>query len=248
MAAAHETSLVAVLGTLRASDLDDARARLAATDTASSALVALRSAQKTDRELSEEAAHKAFGQLRKGIRHMLRHHEACIEFVPPPKTGRPLPGEVAYAARAMTCAAVLAFLAQPQLTRLRIGWSSLDASLIVDVRDQGSGESISPPCSVSFKGVPKHWAGASLSTRFRGGAAMPGSFSRSIRPPIALSNPAWQTSIPESSRSCVWLREASGTRQSAMLSASRRAPLSSTWPAFFASLRWPHAERRLHWH
>jgi len=140
MAAAHETSLVAVLGTLRAADLDDTRARLAAADAASSALVALRSAQKSDRELSEEAAHRAFEQLRKDIRHMLRHHEACIEFAPPPKTGQPLPGEIAYAARAMTRAAVLAFLAQPQLTRLRIGWSSLDASLIVDVRDQGNGE------------------------------------------------------------------------------------------------------------
>ncbi|MEU1600299.1 hypothetical protein ABZ468_48015 [Streptomyces sp. NPDC005708] len=60
MAAAHETSLVAILSTLRSSSLDDNRARLAAADTASAALVALRSAPMSDQALSEEAAPAAF--------------------------------------------------------------------------------------------------------------------------------------------------------------------------------------------
>ncbi|MGW1399753.1 helix-turn-helix transcriptional regulator [Streptomyces sp. NPDC002405] len=140
MVAAHETSLVAILSTLRSSELDDARARLAATDTASAALIALRSLQKSDQELSQETAHAAFATLRKDLRQTLRHHEAHIEFVAPPKDGRPLPGEIAYAARAMTRATVLAFIAQPDLTRLRIAWSCPGTSLMVDVRDQESGK------------------------------------------------------------------------------------------------------------
>ena len=140
MAAAHETSLVAVLATLRSSGLDDARARLAATDTASAALIALRSLQKTDREMSQENVHEAFAKLRKDIRQMLRHHEAAIEFAAPPKNERPVPGEIASAARAMTRATVLAFVAQPELARVRVAWSCPGASLVVDVRDQEAGK------------------------------------------------------------------------------------------------------------
>jgi DNA-binding CsgD family transcriptional regulator len=71
---------------------------------------------------------------------MLRHHEAPIEFVAPSAAGRPLPGEVAHAARAMTRTAVLAFTAQPGLARLRIAWTSNGTSLRADIRDQGAGE------------------------------------------------------------------------------------------------------------
>ncbi|MEU1601585.1 LuxR C-terminal-related transcriptional regulator [Streptomyces sp. NPDC005708] len=58
----------------------------------------------------------------------------------PSGTGRPLPGEIAYAARAMTRAAALAFTAQPGLTRLRIAWACDGTSLRIDVRDQHSGD------------------------------------------------------------------------------------------------------------
>jgi DNA-binding CsgD family transcriptional regulator len=139
MAAAHETALVTVLTTLRSTRLDDHRARLAATDSASAALVALRSAQKTDLALSEEPAHTAFGRLRREVRQMLRHHDAELEFVAPPKNGPRLPGEVAHAARAMTCTALLTFTSQPDLTRLRIAWTSDSTALHLEVRDQHSG-------------------------------------------------------------------------------------------------------------
>ncbi|MFC1232630.1 LuxR C-terminal-related transcriptional regulator [Streptomyces sp. Sce081] len=139
MATAHESALVAVLNTLRATALDDRRARVAATESASVALVALRSAQKSDLALSEEPAPAAFTKLRRDIRHLLKHHEAHVEFVPPAKAARPLPGEVAYAARAMTRTAVLAFTAQPDPSRLRVAWTCDGTSLRIDVREQESG-------------------------------------------------------------------------------------------------------------
>ncbi|GAB2738116.1 helix-turn-helix transcriptional regulator [Amycolatopsis magusensis] len=140
LAAAHEAALVAILTPLRSTGLDDNRARLAAADSASAALLDLRTAQKSDQALSEEAPRAAFTRLRKDIGPMLRHHDANIEFVAPSGTGRPLPGEVAHAARAMTRTAVLAFTAQTTLARLRIAWTSDHASLLVDVRDQGTGD------------------------------------------------------------------------------------------------------------
>ncbi|MFI6024774.1 helix-turn-helix transcriptional regulator [Amycolatopsis magusensis] len=124
---------------MRSTGLDDNRARLAAADSASAALLDLRTAQKSDQALSEEAPRAAFTRLRKDIGPMLRHHDANIEFVAPAGTGRPLPGEVAHAARD-DADAVLAFTAQTTLARLRIAWTSDHASLLVDVRDQGSGD------------------------------------------------------------------------------------------------------------
>lgn len=140
MAAAHEAVLVGVLTTLRSTGLDDRSARLAATECASAALVALRSVEKSVQALSEEPAQAAFTRLRKDVREMLRHHEARIEFVPPAKDGRSLPGEVAHAARAMTRGAVLAFTTQPGLTGLRIAWTCTPSSLLIDVRDRESGQ------------------------------------------------------------------------------------------------------------
>ena len=139
MAAAHESALVAVLNTLRAAALDDRRARLAATETASAALVALRSAHKSDLALTDEAAPAAFTKLRRDVRQVLKHHRARVEFVPPAKGTRPLPGEVAHAARAMTRAAVLALTTQPSPSRLRIAWACDGTSLQIDVREQEAG-------------------------------------------------------------------------------------------------------------
>ncbi|XVU27705.1 LuxR C-terminal-related transcriptional regulator [Actinoplanes sp. CA-054009] len=138
MAAAHETALVTVLATLRSAALDDHRARLDATDAASAALVALRSAPSSDQAASEEPAPAVFGRLRREVRQMLRDHDAQVEFAPPERDTR-LPGEIAYAAHAMTRSVVLALTAQPGLTRLRIGWVCGDGVLRVDVRDQGPG-------------------------------------------------------------------------------------------------------------
>ncbi|MGW4526446.1 response regulator transcription factor [Amycolatopsis sp. NPDC004378] len=140
MAAAHEAALATILTTLRSGRLDDHRARLAATDSASAALLALRSAQQADLAHSEEPAQAAFTRLRREVRQLLRHHDADPEFAGPAKDGRPLPGEIAHAARAMTCTAVLAFTAQPDLTRLRIAWASGETTLRLDIRDRESGQ------------------------------------------------------------------------------------------------------------
>ncbi len=139
MAATQERTLVTVLNALRSAKLDAEGARAAATDAASAALVALRSAHKTDLALSEEPVHTAFARLRREVRQVLRHHDAELEFVEPRPDTRPLCGELAPAARAMTCTAVLAFTAQPTLTRLRVAWSCDDSSLRLDIRDHESG-------------------------------------------------------------------------------------------------------------
>ncbi|MBB3664077.1 MULTISPECIES: LuxR C-terminal-related transcriptional regulator [Prauserella salsuginis group] len=139
LATAHESTLVRLLTTLRSTELDDHRARVTATDATSSALVALRTAQQSQQALSTEAAPAAFTVLRNEIRQMLRHHEAPIEFAAPTAAGSTLPGDIAHAARAMTRTAVLALTADPELARLRVAWTCDDATLLVDVRDQSTG-------------------------------------------------------------------------------------------------------------
>ncbi|WP_430791678.1 LuxR C-terminal-related transcriptional regulator [Actinoplanes sp. G11-F43] len=139
MAAAHETALVTVLNTLRSTALDDGRARRDATETASAALVALRSAPASDQAASAEPATAVFGRLRREIRQMLRHHDAELEFVAPDRDDCPLPGEIAFAAHAMSRTVVLALTAQPTLGRLRIAWQNKTDQLLIDVRDQGPG-------------------------------------------------------------------------------------------------------------
>ncbi|MDH6287229.1 DNA-binding CsgD family transcriptional regulator/signal transduction histidine kinase [Rhodococcus opacus] len=135
----HEATLSSVLGTLRSNDLDDRRSRITASETASAALIALRSAGAADRALSEEAVTTAFARLQGELRPLLRHREVEVEYVDPPADGRPLPGEVAHAARAMVRAIVLAFGAQPVLPRLRIAWDCDGDNVLIEVRDQGPG-------------------------------------------------------------------------------------------------------------
>ncbi|MGJ3560698.1 hypothetical protein ACR6C2_28745 [Streptomyces sp. INA 01156] len=180
MATAHESALVAILNTLRATALDDRRARVAATESASVALVALRSAQKSDLALSEEPAPAAFTKLRRDIRHLLKHHEAHVEFVPLAKAARPLPGEVAYAARAMTRTAVLALTAQP----VRRACASPGP---VTARHCGStcgnrnpGAWTCTRCHASSKAAPARSAPRSASTPCRAGEA--GRHHPSLRP------------------------------------------------------------------
>ncbi|WP_327101575.1 LuxR C-terminal-related transcriptional regulator [Nocardia vinacea] len=135
----HEATLASVLGTLRSNDLDDRRARITASETASAALIALRSAGDADRELSEEAVTTAFARLRGELRPLLRHQDVDVQYVEPPADGRPLPGEIAHAARAMVRSIVLAFAAQPALERLRIAWDCDGTNVLIEVRDHGSG-------------------------------------------------------------------------------------------------------------
>ncbi|WP_424810334.1 LuxR C-terminal-related transcriptional regulator [Rhodococcus sp. 27YEA15] len=136
----HEETLSSILGTLRSNDLDDRRSRITASETASAALIALRSAGAADQALSEEAVTTAFARLQGELRPLLRHREVDVDYVDPPADGRPLPGEVAHAARAMVRAIVLAFGAQPVLARLRIAWDCDGDNVLIEVRDQGPGE------------------------------------------------------------------------------------------------------------
>jgi len=136
----HEATLSSILGTLRSNDLDDRRSRITASETASAALIALRSAGAADRALSEEAVTTAFARLQGELRPLLRHRDVDVDYVDPPADGRPLPGEVAHAARAMVRAIVLAFTAQPVLTRMRIAWDCDGDNVLIEVRDQGPGE------------------------------------------------------------------------------------------------------------
>ncbi|MGY2092373.1 LuxR C-terminal-related transcriptional regulator [Nocardia gipuzkoensis] len=140
LTASQEAVLADLLRTLRAPGFDDRRAREAATSAASDALIALRSGLASDRTLSEELPVAAFERLHREIGPLLHHREITAEFEAPPIDGRPIPGEVAHGARAMTQAAVLEFTAQPDLARLRIAWTSEADLLVVDIRDSATGQ------------------------------------------------------------------------------------------------------------
>ncbi|WP_188544049.1 helix-turn-helix transcriptional regulator [Rhodococcoides trifolii] len=135
----HEATLSSMLQTLRSNDLDDRRARITASETASNALITLRSAGAEDRVHSEEAVTTAFAKLQGQLRPLLRHRDVVVDFVDPPADGRPLPGEVAHAARAMVRAIVLAFDAQTELTRLRVAWDCGGDNVLIEIRDAGPG-------------------------------------------------------------------------------------------------------------
>lgn len=135
----HATTLETLLSTLRSDDLDDARARTTARETASSALIRLRTAVDTHREFAEESVVTAFARLRGELRGLLRHRDLELDLIEPPVAGRAVPGEVAHAARAVVRGAVLALSAQPDVTRIRVAWMCSDSSLTVDVRDDGQG-------------------------------------------------------------------------------------------------------------
>lgn len=139
LTAAHEAALTGILSTLRSSRLDDHGARSAAADAASKALVALRARRDADRNLSEEAPEAAFQRLRQEVDPLLRHREVAAEFVPPGEGGGPLPGEVAYGARALTHDIAVALTAQSDVERLRVAWECDSTTLVVDVRDQSGG-------------------------------------------------------------------------------------------------------------
>src|SRR4051812_36968797 len=135
---AHAATLSALLGTLRAGDLDDRAARRAATDLAASALVELRSAARREREMPEEPVAQAFALLRDELRPLVRYSSAELEFAAPQAEGS-VPGPVAQAARAIVRGAVVTMLEQQEgVRRIRVGWA-LDGDLRVSVRDDGPG-------------------------------------------------------------------------------------------------------------
>lgn len=135
----HATTLETLLSTLRSDDLDDARARSAARETASSALIKLRTTVDTHRQFAEESVVTAFARLRGELRGLLRDRDLELTLVEPPLGGKAVPGEVAHAARAVVRGAVLAMSVQAAVTRIRVAWTCSDTGLSVDIRDDGRG-------------------------------------------------------------------------------------------------------------
>ena len=137
---AHATALESLLVVLRSPQHGDAAARQRAVEIAAGAMVSLRAVSDRDRLLSEEPVHSAFERLRDDLAPLVRHGGLDVEFVPPPATGRPLPGEVAHAARAVVRGAVLALSDAAGVDRVRIQWDCDGSSLLVDIRDNGAGD------------------------------------------------------------------------------------------------------------
>jgi DNA-binding CsgD family transcriptional regulator len=137
---AHATALESLLVVLRSPQHGDAAARQRAVDIAAAAMVSLRAVSDRDRQLSEEPVHSAFERLRDDLAPLVRHGGLDVEFVPPPATGRPLPGEVAHAARAVVRGAVLALSDAAGVDRVRIQWDCDGSNLLVDIRDNGAGD------------------------------------------------------------------------------------------------------------
>nr|WP_246376712.1 LuxR C-terminal-related transcriptional regulator [Conyzicola lurida] len=137
---AHATTLESLLVVLRSAQHGDAAARQRAVDIAAAAMVSLRAVSDRDRVLSEEPVHSAFERLRDDLAPLVRHGGLDVEFVPPPAAGRPLPGEVAHAARAVVRGAVLALSDAAAVDRVRIQWDCDGSNLLVDIRDNGAGD------------------------------------------------------------------------------------------------------------
>lgn len=135
----HATTLETLLSTLRSDDLDDTRARAAARETASAALIGLRTSVDTHREFAEESVVTAFARLRGELRGLLRHQNLDLDLVEPPVAGCAVPGEVAHAARAVVRGAVLVLSAQGDVGRIRVAWTCPETELVVDIRDDGHG-------------------------------------------------------------------------------------------------------------
>jgi len=137
---AHAVTLETILATLRSNDLDDTRARTTARETATNALIGLRSAVDRHREFAEEAVTTAFARMHGELRGLVRHRPLTLEMSEPSAHGRGMPGEVAHAARAVARGAVLALAEQPAVTRIRVAWHCDGESLSIDIRDDGDGE------------------------------------------------------------------------------------------------------------
>ena len=143
LAEAHEATLTAILAALRSRDLSDAGSRTAATDLAVAALIELREAGDRGRSLAEEPAGAAFTRLQAQLAPIARYASAELELVGPvdgdPAASRPLPAELAHAARATARGIALVLLEQDAVSRIRIAWAVEAAALVITARDDGPG-------------------------------------------------------------------------------------------------------------
>ena len=133
------TTLESLLAVLRSTDHSDVAARQRAIDIAAAAMVQLRAVSDRDRMLAEEPVTSAFERLRDDLAPLVKHGGLDVEFVPPPVEGRPLPGEVAHAARAVVRGAVLALSDSASANRVRIQWDCDGSNLLIGIRDNGAG-------------------------------------------------------------------------------------------------------------
>jgi len=136
----HAVTLESILAILRSTHLDDAGARRLAIDTATTALVRLRTVTDDDRSTMLEPVVGAFARLRSDLNPLARFGGLDVQFVEPPATGRALPGEVAHAARAIVRTAVLALVETGASRRVRVQWDCDGLNLLVGIRDDGPGE------------------------------------------------------------------------------------------------------------
>ncbi|GAA2107605.1 response regulator transcription factor [Actinomadura alba] len=146
LADAYATTLTSLLGVLRSRRLDDAAARRIAIELAVPALLETRAGG--ERDLGEEAAGRAFDVLAEKLSLLTRYHDLTLELARPDQPGRPLPCEVARAARSVVRGAVLAMLQQGGLSRIRLAWEVEDSLLRVTVRDDGPGSLVADALSV----------------------------------------------------------------------------------------------------
>ncbi|MBT2502039.1 LuxR C-terminal-related transcriptional regulator [Curtobacterium sp. ISL-83] len=135
----HALTLESVLAVLRSPRVSDAAARAEATEIASAALVALRTATDRQRSTLLEPVTGAFSRLRADLRPLVRFGDLDLQFIEPPATGRALPGDVAHAARAIVRTAVLALVDDGSAGRVRIQWDCDGRNLLMQLRDDGTG-------------------------------------------------------------------------------------------------------------
>jgi DNA-binding CsgD family transcriptional regulator len=134
----HWTTLESLLSVLRSQTLDDQSARRVAANLATEAAVELRTATDRVRTASEEPVTQAFKRLQSDLLPLLRYRDVNVQFVEPPVDGRALPSEVAHGARAVVRGAILAFVDQPNVTRIRVQWDCDGRNLLIDLRDDGT--------------------------------------------------------------------------------------------------------------
>ncbi|MFP7760328.1 LuxR C-terminal-related transcriptional regulator [Marisediminicola sp. LYQ85] len=136
----HATTLEALLGVLRSPRSTDDAARSTAANIAASAMVRLRSVTDRERSIAEEPVAKAFARLKDDLLPLVRFGGFDMEYVDPPVHGRPVPGEVAHAGRAIVRGAVLALVEQHGVGRVRVQWDCDGHNLLVNIRDDGPGD------------------------------------------------------------------------------------------------------------
>lgn len=136
----HAVTLESILAVLRSDRVDDRAARVIAIEAATTALVELRTETDQQRSSMIEPVVGAFARLQSDLRPFVRFGGLDVQFVEPPATGRALPGEVAYAARAIVRSAVLAIVDAGEARRVRIQWDCDGLNLLIGIRDNGAGE------------------------------------------------------------------------------------------------------------